>query len=1369
MTAQPLSESNPKAGRVRSERALSTLSSTTLEFAEITDESGLLNAACRIAIQAGRYRLARVVLAGDEDEPPREGARAGSARDLEFADSHVERHAAAVDFPCSAALRTGLPCIARSEIEDSTMSAWQQEAALLGIRAEVALPLASAGRTFGALCILDEEDGAFSGEEVAILTEVAARLAAAVAGARARLEQERANRELRDTKALYRSVVDSMAEGICLQAASGEILAINRAAERITGLTLEQMLGRTSDDPSWGAIHEDGSPFPGEDHPSMVTLRTGHPQSDVIMGIRRPNGELAWISVNSQPLIDEGETRPHAAVTTFHDVTTRRQARESLRRLNRELRAISTCTQTVLHAEEEQSLLSDVCRIICDVAGYRMAWVGSLEHDEFGTIRPLAHGGFEHGYLDQLAATWAGAGHERDPAGLAVRTGRSAVLEDLTTDPGAAPWREAALQRGYRSCIALPLSDDAQRTFGVLSIYSSQPGAFTRDETRFLEELSKDLAFGISVLRARKERRRLQQQLQSALQFFASMDRINVAIQENDDFEPMMRAVLDVILDVFECDRAFLLCSCDPESVGWNAPMERARPGISPAFCAGVEIPKSPEDRSMCGVLLAAGSPVCFGPGAQLAVPQSARKGAGVQAMLAMAVHRRGDKPCLLGLHQCSSARVWTAQEVKLLQEIGRRLSDRISTVLAHRSLRQNEARLRAVMQTIPDLVWMKDLQGGFLGCNRQFERLFGIPESEIIGKTDYDFMEREQADYFRGHDLEALALGRPCVNEEWITIADGGQRRLFETVKTPMRDELGAPIGVVSVARDITERHREEEQSRITATAFEAQEGIVIANAERVILRVNRAFTQITGYTSEDAVGQALGLLQPSWANSEDRRKFIDEINRTGSWAGEMHNRRKSGESYPAWITMTAVRDERGRTTHYVLTMSDITARKAAEREIEQLAYYDPLTQLPNRRLLMVSLQQALAASAEDDRRGALLFIDLDNFKILNDTIGHDVGDRLLCSVAQRLTASVRAGDMIARLGGDEFVVMLENLSGELDSARSETRRIGEQILAELNRPHSLAGRVLHSTPSIGVTLFRPGECTVEELVKQADIAMYQAKSAGRNALRFYDPSMQAALAARASLEAEIRAGIDANQFMLHFQPQVNSTLGIVGAEALLRWQHPQRGLVMPEHFIPVAEETGLIIALGQRVLEAACSLLNAWRSDPRTRDLHLGVNVSARQFRQPDFVEQVRDALENANAPAERLKLELTESLMLDDLEDTVAKMGALKSLGVGFSVDDFGTGHSSLSKLSQLPLDQLKIDKSFVHNLPDSRRDAVIVQAIITMARTLGLTVIAEGVETEAQREFLEHNRCPTYQGYLFSKPVGLQTFHELLKRG
>lgn len=451
------------------------------------------------------------------------------------------------------------------------------------------------------------------------------------------------------------------------------------------------------------------------------------------------------------------------------------------------------------------------------------------------------------------------------------------------------------------------------------------------------------------------------------------------------------------------------------------------------------------------------------------------------------------------------------------------------------------------------------------------------------------------------------------------------------------------------------------------------------------------------------------------------------------------------------------------------VWSFRDVTEREQAHAEIHRLAFHDALTMLPNRRLLTDRLQQALPYSARSGHRGAVLLIDLDNFKTLNDTLGHDKGDLLLQQVAQRLVGCVRESDTVARLGGDEFVVMLEGLSLHAKEAATQAETVGKKILATLGQPYQLADCQNRSTPSIGMTLFFGHQTSIDELLKQADLAMYQSKTAGRNTLCFFDPAMQSMVADRAALELDLREAVRHQQFTLYYQAQVIGDGRLTGAEALLRWQHPQRGLVSPAEFIPLAEETGLILPLGLWVLETACSQLATWATQPATAQLFLAVNVSANQLHQADFVDQVLEVLSKTGANPKRLKLELTESLLVSDVEDTITKMSALKAHGVGFSLDDFGTGYSSLSYLKRLPLDQLKIDQGFVRHILIDPNDAAIAKMVIALADSLGLTVIAEGVEIEAQRDFLARLGCHAYQGYLFGRPVPLEEFMNRVDAG
>lgn len=563
-------------------------------------------------------------------------------------------------------------------------------------------------------------------------------------------------------------------------------------------------------------------------------------------------------------------------------------------------------------------------------------------------------------------------------------------------------------------------------------------------------------------------------------------------------------------------------------------------------------------------------------------------------------------------------------------------------------------------------------------------------------------------------------------------------------------------------------ERRETEANLRIAAAAFESQEAMMITDANSVVLRVNRAFTDITGYAPEEVVGQTPRLLKSDRHPPEFYGEMWESISRTGSWQGEVWDRRKNGEIYPKWLTISAVKDSHGSVTHYIGTHYDITERKHAEDKIKELAFFDQLTGLPNRTLLQDRLKQTLAASLRKDNYGALLFIDLDNFKSLNDTMGHDIGDLLLKEVASRLRKSVREGDTVARLGGDEFVVVLSDLTSDERDAAAAAETVSEKILGALNQTFLLSDVQHHSSASIGVTLFKGIVASVDDLMKQADLAMYKSKEAGRNRVRFFDPTLESAVRERVAMEADLRLALDNRQLLLHYQPQIAGKKQLIGAEVLVRWQHPTRGMVTPADFIPLAEETGLILPLGHWVLETACAQLAAWADQPSLSHLTLAVNVSARQIHHIDFVDQVLAILDCTGAKPQQLKLELTESLLVENIQDIIDKMFALKAKGVGFSLDDFGTGYSSLSYLKRLPLDQLKIDQSFVRDVLVDPNDAAIARTVITLAQSLSLGVIAEGVETEAHLEFLTSSGCHAYQGYFFSRPLPLERFEEFAKQ-
>lgn len=578
--------------------------------------------------------------------------------------------------------------------------------------------------------------------------------------------------------------------------------------------------------------------------------------------------------------------------------------------------------------------------------------------------------------------------------------------------------------------------------------------------------------------------------------------------------------------------------------------------------------------------------------------------------------------------------------------------------------------------------------------------------------------------------------------------------------------DNTGQPQYLQGMMIDITDHVNAGRELRVAATAFESQDAMFVTDEHQTILKVNKAFTHITGYSAQEAVGQTPALLKSGRQDAQFYQSMWDSLSHHHYWFGEIWNRRKNGEIYPQWLSISAVLDEHQHITNYVASFSDISQRKKAEETIHFLSYYDSLTGLPNRKMLLEHMGQLSIANLQHPKVFAILHIGIDDFKKLNDTRGHDVGDLFLTEVARRIKNSVQVTDTVARVGGDEFIVLLESLSNDAELLAKQTLEVAARLQTCIRESVQILGITHHFTASIGITIVQDSDASMEELLKRADSAMHQAKLIGPDQINFFDPKLQHTLEDRVLLETMLRSAIPA-QLVLHYQIQINSGNQPTGVEALIRWQHPKRGMISPADFIPLAEETGLIIPIGHWVMQMACEQLNAWASNPRTNTLTVAVNVSAKQMEQPDFVDRILTTLAQTGANPHLLKLEITESLLVGQVESTIEKMTALKAKGVRFSLDDFGTGYSSLSYLKTLPIDQLKIDQSFVHDVITDSNDAAIARTIIALGQTLGFGVIAEGVETEAQRAFLEANGCHHYQGYLFNKPSPIDTLESLFK--
>jgi len=675
----------------------------------------------------------------------------------------------------------------------------------------------------------------------------------------------------------------------------------------------------------------------------------------------------------------------------------------------------------------------------------------------------------------------------------------------------------------------------------------------------------------------------------------------------------------------------------------------------------------------------------------------------------------------------------------------------------AHR-IEQQLKRYEAIVQSSKDAIISKTLDGIIATWNPGAEKMFGYSADEIIGKPMTILFPDDRLDE-EAEVLRKIAQGTKVEYFETLrTRKDGTPIRISATI-SPVVDSNGVIIGASKIARDITEHADLHDELKILAIAFESDDGILITDKDSRIVRVNRAFTKITGYAKEEALGKKPSLLKSGRHDDNFYRAMYEKLHSEGFWRGEIWDRHKDGHIYPKLTTITAVKNDNGEIINYIATFSDITERVEAELKIKNLAFYDTLTALPNRRLMMDRLKHKLLAEARRPDYGALLFIDLDNFKTLNDTRGHDIGDQLLQETAKRLQACVREADTVSRFGGDEFVIMLEALGEQRELAATRAGAVGNKILAALSQPYQLAGCEHIGSSSIGIALFGNLPVAMDELLRRADMAMYEAKKAGRNALRFFDPAMQHLLEHQAELESDLRKALKNQEFRLYYQLQTDDQSAPIGVEALLRWNHPRQGVINPDQFIALAEETGLIVPIGLWVLETACAQIKAWENDAKARGLRVSVNVSARQFYQPDFSEQVESLIKRFGINPARLMLELTESVVVRDIMDTLKKMEYLNGIGISFAMDDFGTGYSSLSQIKRLPFQELKIDQSFVRDILADSGSMAIVDAIIGMGRAMGIKVIAEGVETEEQKKLLAEHGCDALQGYFISRPENL----------
>lgn len=673
---------------------------------------------------------------------------------------------------------------------------------------------------------------------------------------------------------------------------------------------------------------------------------------------------------------------------------------------------------------------------------------------------------------------------------------------------------------------------------------------------------------------------------------------------------------------------------------------------------------------------------------------------------------------------------------------------------LLEQQLLQERTFLKTLLDSIPDLVWLKDPTGVYLACNRRFEQLYGATEQQILGKTDLDFVDEATALFFHQHDMRALQSATPLVNEEWLAFKSDGHLELVETSKVRLETPQGQLLGVLGIARDITVRSQQAEQLKLAASVFSsAIEGIMITDPSGTIIDVNAAFTNITGYSKEQAVGRNASLLNSGRQPRSFYRHLWRDLLQKGHWAGEIWNRRANGEVYAELLHISSVRDTQQKISHFVAAFSDISTLKAQQKQLELIAHFDPLTALPNRVLLVDRLRQALQQSRRSLKTLAVVFLDLDGFKQINDQFGHAVGDQVLIVIANRFKEALRGGDTIARIGGDEFIAILP----ELQDAQASLIVL-ERLLDAAATPLTVEQIELQVSASLGVTFaMMANESDADLLIRQADQAMYQAKLAGKNRFHVFDPKTDNETRHKFELLNEVRYAIDQDHFVLHYQPKVELRTGkVVGFEALIRWQHHSRGLLSPAEFIPFVAQHPIAVSVGDWVIAEALSQLNEWNNQGfRTT---VSVNIDSQQLNDFDFLRRLHDVLQMfPNVEPSQLELEVLETGALENLTHVSELIRQMQAEGIHCALDDFGTGYSSLTFLKQLPALTIKIDQSFIRQMLEDAEQLVIVESVISLARRFERNVIAEGVETVVHGLFLSALGCRQAQGYGIARPM------------
>jgi diguanylate cyclase (GGDEF)-like protein/PAS domain S-box-containing protein len=1133
-------------------------------------------------------------------------------------------------------------------------------------------------------------------------------------------ERKQAEERLALSNALLTAATENSPDGILIIDREQTILAYNQHFVDLWNVPIELMElrnGRILVQFVAGRVND----------PASFLARTAairdHPTDNIQDEIELADGRS--FERHGGMLYGTDHTKPLGFIFFYRDITARRRIEQARERANRALRMTNICNDIVIHATEEKRLLTDICQAIVDIGGYRLAWIGYAEGDAAQSVRPVALAGLDREYVEQEQVTWANDERGRGAVGTAIRTGHVAIVRDTAADPNFAPWRNAALEKGYRSTAALPLKADTG-VYGVLAVYAGQVDVFDLEETELLTDLAGDISLATDAMRTKTARAEAEGDL-------AHSNAVLTATTENS---PDGILVVDEHAKIISSNRRFTEIFQIPAALIEAKVDEPVLQHVASrvkdvnTFLARVRhLYEHPDETDHEELELVDGR---------------------VLDRHSTAL-RQGNGDYI--------GRIWFFRDITERKE-------------SERKLRDSENRFRTIFESVNDVVMLHDPDTfKVLDVNNRIQELSGYTRDEFL-QLDLTALWVDKSPATRDEAQRRLAQAAASDRAqvfEWENLTKDGRKTWVEV--TLRRAHFMNRDLVLSTTRDITERKEAEEKLRNSEnrfrTIFESVNDVIMLHDVTTlsIVDANPRASELFGYTIEEFRENGLPMIfaDPSQSALDEAKRIARRAAAGQPQAFEWHTKAKSGRVL--WVEVTLRKARFDNRDFLLSTTRNITERKAHEQQVMQWARTDALTALPNRRVFVEALDQAIGRIGRGGKGFAVLYLDLDHFKDVNDTLGRRLGDELLTAVGDRLLHSVRATDVVARFGGDEFAVLQSDIQHP-----DEAATLAITLLETIAHPFKIDGNQIQIGTSIGITVNEAGVTDSETLLSHADLAVYRAKSEGRGTYRFFTESMDTEVHARVRLTNELREAIGANQFFVEYQPQVEVTSGrIVGVEALVRWRHPARGVLGPDAFIGVAEQSGLIVPIGHFVLAEACRQMRTW-VDADIAPMTMSVNVSANQLRSPVELEQaVTSILAETGLSPRALEIELTETALMEKNGPQADVLGRLLAMGVQLAIDDFGTGYSSLEYLRRLPVDRIKIAQTFVTHIDTEPSDAMIVRAAISLARALNVRIIAEGVETETQLELIKSWRCDEVQGFYYARPLPVGPVTELLRTG